>query len=185
MVLGYDEKGLRSPMGFRPHDRARASDKNVLGDLYIARRGVMGDSKDLKPLYDIMHRIYRSILIPKVGNQDQIHGYLVDLMLPTHTKKGQGVPLDVPNYLWNEIFYVVMNRKVPTIASYIMAFLNAKWVERRPEEPLTSPSNLVVHESKKLKRKKHAEPGVTRDEDEVLADLSNFDFELPARRKLS
>lgn len=46
-VLGYGEKGLKDPMGFRPHDRANASDKDVLAPLYIHGRGVLGDSKDL------------------------------------------------------------------------------------------------------------------------------------------
>lgn len=69
-VLGYGEAGKEDAMGFRPHEKDQASDKIVLASLYICGRGVVGDSKHLQPLYDIMHRIYRSILIPKVGNQD-------------------------------------------------------------------------------------------------------------------
>ena len=46
----------------------------------------MDDSKDLKPHYDILHRICRSILIPKVVIQDQIHCCLSDLMLDTHKR---------------------------------------------------------------------------------------------------
>lgn len=68
-------------------------------------------------------------------------------MLATHTKKGKGVPLDVPNYLWHEMFIVVLNREVPTLSSHIICFLNAKWAERRPREPLVRDANsLVVHE---------------------------------------
>lgn len=68
LVLGYDDMGIHDRMGFRPHDRATTSDKDVLADLYIAGRGVMGESKDLLPTYDIMHCIYRNVLNPKVAN---------------------------------------------------------------------------------------------------------------------
>lgn len=133
-----------------------------------------------------MHRIYMNVVNPKVGNQDRIHGYLVDLMLAIHMKKGKGIPLDVPNYLWQEMFSVVMNWKVPTFAPYIMRFLYAKLDERRPGEPLVCNANdLTVNDIKKLKVKKHAEPRVPADEEEVFADSSDSDFELPPRGKPS
>lgn len=138
VVLGYGEAGKEDPMGFRPHDRAQPSDKIVLALLYIRGRGIPGKSKYLQPVYDIMHCIYHSTFIPKVGTQDQIHGYLVDLMLATHTMKGKAVPLDVPDYLWNELYLYVINHKVPILCLYIMAFLNAKWAKHRPGMLLTS-----------------------------------------------
>lgn len=101
-------------------------------------------------------------------------------MLATHTEKGKGIPLDVPNYLWHEMFSVVMNRKVPTFAPYIMSFISAKWDERRPGEPLVRNANsLTIHDTKKLKIKQHEKSRVTADEEEVFADSSNSDFELP------
>lgn len=125
-VLGYDDKGLDDPMGFRPHEMVNASPKDVLLDLYIPRRWVVGQSKDSLPTDEIMHLIYREVLNPKVGNLDEIHGYLVDLML--RTMKGKGVSIDVSDYLWNEIFNDVVNRKPPPCVPYIiMKFISIKW----------------------------------------------------------
>jgi hypothetical protein len=61
--------------------------------------GVCGLSKDLLPTYDIMLRIYHKTIACKVGNFDEIHGFLVDLMAKTHLMKGQNVKLDVMNFL--------------------------------------------------------------------------------------
>lgn len=69
-----------------------------------------------------MHRSYHSIIIPKVGNRDRNYGDLVDLMLAAHTRMGKGVPLDVPDFLWQEMYYRVINRKIPTLCPYTMAF---------------------------------------------------------------
>ena len=64
------------------------------------------------------------------------------------------VPLDIPNYLWQEYVLCCDEPQDSTFAPYIMAFLNMMWEGRRPGELLTSPNNLVVLEVKKLKRKK-------------------------------
>lgn len=109
----------------------------------------------------------------------------MDLMLATHTRKGKGVPLDVPDFLWLEMYYCVINRKVPTLCPYIMAFLNAKWAKRMPGVPLTSIDKLIVHEPKKLKKKNHPQPRITEDEHEVFADSNDSDFELERRAKPS
>ena len=42
-----------------------------------------------------MHRVFRNVLLPKVGNQDEIHGYLVDLMVAMKTMVGTGATFDV------------------------------------------------------------------------------------------
>ena len=67
-----------------------------------------------------------------------------------------------------------------------MAFLNAKWVLRRPNVPLTSPERLVVDDAKKLEKKNNnIEPHITKDEHEVFAKPSDSDFELPLGRSLA
>ena len=71
-------------------ERPMIKDKMVDADLYIAGRALAGSAYHLKPTYDIMLRIYRSVLNPKVGNFDQVHGFLVNLMVLTATKRGAG-----------------------------------------------------------------------------------------------
>ncbi|KAE8792077.1 dna replication licensing factor mcm4 [Hordeum vulgare] len=85
-ALGYDDTGLSGIGGIRPHGRTYAMEKEMLTPLYIQGRGIIGDSKDMPPLYDIMHRAFCNVLLPKVGNQDEIHGYLVDLLVAMHTE---------------------------------------------------------------------------------------------------
>ena len=41
--------------------------KEKLAPLYIRGRGIIGESKDLVKVYDIMHRVFHNVLLPKVG----------------------------------------------------------------------------------------------------------------------
>jgi hypothetical protein len=185
-ALGYDDTGLNGIGGIRPHDRATSMPKEKLAPLYIRGRGVIGESKDLQKVYDIMHRVFRNVLLPKVGNQDEIYGYLVDLLVAMKTKVGSGATFDVSKWLWEEMYSMVINRKVPIYAPFIMCFLNSVWAVRRPGEPLSSPDNLTNHEVKQLRKKKHAEPRFPADDPEdVFATSSDEDFELEAGAKPS
>ena len=96
--------------------------KEKLAPLYIRGRGIIGESKDLEKVYDIMHRVFRNVLLPKVGNQDEIHGYLVDLMVAMKTMVGTGATFDVSNWLWHEMYNMVIYRKVPIYAPFSCAF---------------------------------------------------------------
>lgn len=73
-----------------------------------------------------MHRIYREVLNPKGQNHDEIHGYVVDLMVQTHSKKGTSKLLDLSDFLWNEIFIDMINRKVPPFAPYMMKLISVR-----------------------------------------------------------
>jgi hypothetical protein len=50
-----------------------------------------------------MLRIYRETVAVKVGNVDEIHSFVIDLMLQTHLRKGKGVKMDVMDCLWNQM----------------------------------------------------------------------------------
>ena len=50
--------------GWTCHDSEHAQRKNVLAPLYIQGCGVPGESADLLPTWDIMHRIYRDLITP-------------------------------------------------------------------------------------------------------------------------
>ena len=160
--------------------------KGKLAPLYIRGRGIIGESKDLEKVYDIMHRVFRNVLLPKVGNQDEVYGYLVDLLVAMKTKVGSGATFDVSNWMWHEMYNMVIYRKVPIYAPFVMSFLNLVWVVRRPGELLTSPDNLTVHEVKQLKKKKHDEPHFpANDPKDVYATSDDEDFEMELGAKPS
>jgi len=185
-AIGYEDTGLEGRGGIRPHDFPESMPKEKLAPLYIRGRGIIGESKDLEKVYDIMHRVFRNVLLPKVGNQDEIHGYLVDLMVAMKTMVGTGATFDVSNWLWHEMYNMVIYRKVPIYAPFVMCFLNSVWAVRRPGELLTSPDNLTVHEVKLLKKKKHAEPRFPEHAPEdVYATSDDEDFELEPGAKPS
>ena len=107
-ALGYDDTGLAGNGKIHPHDRAHSMHKEKLAPLYIDGRGLIGESKDLEKVYDIMHRVFRNVLMPKVGNQDEIYGYLVDLLVAMKTQVVSGATFDVPKWLWEEMYNMVM-----------------------------------------------------------------------------
>jgi hypothetical protein len=161
-------------------------DKIKLAPLYIPGRGIVGKSNDLLPVYDIMHRVFRYVLLPKVGNQDDIYGYLVDLLVAMKTKRGKGMTFDVSKWMWEELYNCVYYRKVPIYAPFVMKFLYSAWAVRRPGVPLSTPENLTEHEVKVFRKKKHAPPRYPEgNEEDVFATSSDEDFQLEAGAKPS
>jgi hypothetical protein len=61
-------------------------------------------------VYHILLRIYRENIAAKVGNFDEVHGFIVNLMVNSHKMKGTGIPLDVMNFLYNEIYFGVIEK---------------------------------------------------------------------------
>jgi hypothetical protein len=119
--LGYPVVDDPTPVGlFHVHIEEHPSAKKHLDHLYILGWGVLGDTKHLLPVYDIMHCIYREVLNPKVGNIDQIHGSMIDLMLLTHANIGSGLKLDVMDFIWIEIQWGLCHKKRPPYAPYLM-----------------------------------------------------------------
>ena len=127
--IGYSDLPSDASGMFRVHlrDRPMVKDKMVDADLYIAGRALAGSAYDLLPTYDIMLHIYWSVLNPKVGNFDQVHGFLVNMMVLTAQKRGKEQQLDVMDYIWHEMHNVVVMRKTPPFAPYVMKLLCKKW----------------------------------------------------------
>jgi hypothetical protein len=118
--LGYPVVDDPTPGGlFRVHNERCPMAKSTLAPLYIPGWGPLGNSKYLLPVYDIMHQIYREVFNSKVGNVDQIHGFMIDLMLLTHQNRGSGLQLDVMDFLWHELQWVLCHKKRPVFAPYI------------------------------------------------------------------
>ena len=59
-------------------------------------------------MYNILLRVFRETVAAKVGNIDQIHSYLVDLMVHTHRNRGKGIKLDVMDFMWHEMYNTVI-----------------------------------------------------------------------------
>ena len=85
--LSYNDEGAQAPLGFRPHKEVAASHKELLWPYSTRKVSKNGNvSYELCPFLDIMHRIFQNTLFPRVGNLDQVHSYLVDMLLFCHKK---------------------------------------------------------------------------------------------------
>lgn len=81
---------------------------------------------------------------------------------------------------------MVINRKVPIYASFVMCFLKSVWEFCGPGEVMFSCDNLIVHEITQIRKKKHALPRISPDQPEdVFATSSDNDFELEVGAKPS
>lgn len=96
-ALGYADTGPIRYGGICPYDRVVPVKKEELAPLYIPGCGKIDGSKDLIKVYDIMHHVFWNVLLPKVGNQNEIYGYLVDLMVAMRTKDGSGATFMHPS----------------------------------------------------------------------------------------
>jgi hypothetical protein len=112
---------------FRIHLQAKPMAKEKMADLYIRGRMLCGSTKNLLPVYDIMNRIYRSTINPKHTNHDEVHGFLVNLLVRTHEMRGRGKQLDVMDYIWHEMRDCAFLRKLPQYAPYVMRLICLKW----------------------------------------------------------
>ena len=88
----------------RPHTEAAARPKGDLAPFqvvvpYTDTKGRKKTQLILSRFLDIMHRIFRTSLFPCVGNLDQVHGYMVNMLLLCEECKGTTQTLDVCNIL--------------------------------------------------------------------------------------
>ena len=83
-LLGYPFEGDTIPQGERMHIAGVNYDKNEMADLYAAG-GHIGTSVGLLPQYDILLRLFRHTIAPSAGNNDDIRGGLVNLMIFAHS----------------------------------------------------------------------------------------------------
>ena len=102
-----------------------------------------------------MHRIYRETINPKVGNIDEIHGFLKNLMLLTREMQGKGKKLDVMDFIWHELWEVIIKKKNIAFAPLIMRIIIWKWVEENDVAELGDAEDWIPHKSKRLLVKSH------------------------------
>ena len=106
-------------------------------------------SYELWPFLDIMHRIFRNTLFPRVGNLDQVHSYLVDLLLFCQEEQGSQQVLDVSHVMWSELHSAVMEHKCIIYGPYLMQLIEDTWAAKFPDEELVT-DNMVSHNTTKL-----------------------------------
>ncbi|KAK1610252.1 hypothetical protein QYE76_033925 [Lolium multiflorum] len=158
-ALGYPRSPGVNENGWRSHDSSFAQTKEVLEHLYIKGWGIPGKSADLLPTWDIMLRVYRETIGPKGGNLDELHLYEVDLMANSFARKGTGEMLDVMDYIYNEMWSCVMEKKLPSFAPFIMKLIEDTWAATCSARLIHSiPLNVTSHEVKVLRVKRHNTP---------------------------
>ncbi|KAK1664164.1 hypothetical protein QYE76_052323 [Lolium multiflorum] len=158
-ALGYPRLPGVDENGWRCHDSSFSQPREVLEPLYIKGWGIPGKSADLLPTWDIMLRVYWETIGPKGGNLDELHLYEVDLMANSFAKKGTGEKLDVMDYIYNEMWSCVMEKKLPSFAPYIMKLIEDTWIDSCQTSLIHSiPLNITMHDVKVLRTKRHNSP---------------------------
>ena len=85
--LGYTDKGEFEPSGWRCHINQLSSSKEYIAPITM-ENGTPGKTAHLVQPFEILHRIYRETLMPRVGNWDEVHGYMFDLLKTSQQKQG-------------------------------------------------------------------------------------------------
>ncbi|KAK1616553.1 hypothetical protein QYE76_022070 [Lolium multiflorum] len=167
-VLTDDTEGY-----FQAHNTPKPIDKALLADLYLEGEVF------LRPVYDILLRINREVLNPKVGCVDQIYGYLGNLLYLTHQHRGTGLHLDVMDYMWEEFWSCIMSRKSPVFAPYFMCFICSR-SDNAEYGNLLDDVNYLPHRHKDLKVKTHPLPPRLPADDESAEEDSDMEYVPPA-----
>jgi hypothetical protein len=94
--LAHDDRNT-----FRVHLQPKPMSKDKMVNLYIDGRALCGSAYDLLPTYDILNRIYRNTINPKHTNHDEVHGFLVNLLVLSQENQGSGKQLDCMDYIWH------------------------------------------------------------------------------------
>ncbi|KAK1633113.1 hypothetical protein QYE76_007428 [Lolium multiflorum] len=160
-------KGVATPMVTKCHLALDPNGKEV------------DQKKFLRPVYDILLRIYREVLNPKVGCVDQIYGYLGNLLYLSHQHRDTGLQLDVMYFLWNEFWACIIARKAPVFAPYFMLFICSRW-DNAGYGILSDEVIPVPHKAKDLKVKTHANPPRLPNDEDSAEEDSDMEFAPPA-----
>ncbi|KAK1605343.1 hypothetical protein QYE76_029016 [Lolium multiflorum] len=143
---------------FKIHLQAKPMAKEKMAHLYIPGRMLCGSAYNLLPVYDIMNRIYRSTLNPKDTNHDEVHGFLVNLLVRTDEMRGRGKQLDIMDFIWHEMRDCAFLRKLPQYAPFIMRLICLKWDRDGRGDLLDQCHPITIHKEKSPLVKKHDPP---------------------------
>ena len=156
-VLGYEDKGAFEPCGWRSHGNSLSSNKETIAHITL-ENGNPGKTAHLIPSFEILHRIFRETLMPRVGNWDEVHGYMFDLLKNSKAKQGTGEPMDVMDCIHEELWLTVIDKRAPIYGPFLMKLIRKKWFQATQEDIMKDGSPIVKHCVKELRVKKHVPP---------------------------
>ncbi|KAK1664681.1 hypothetical protein QYE76_052840 [Lolium multiflorum] len=180
MLKRFDMKGaigIGTPMHLKcQHHVECCKDKMI--NLYIAGRAVCGSAYDLLPTYDIMNQIFRNTINPKKSNQDEVHGFLVNLLVLTQQNQGSGKQLDCMDYIWHEMRDCAFLCKLCAFAPYIIRLICIKWDQSKRGDLLTQCGHITTHLvcSPIVKNKLRFGPNAPKDKEDEEADSDDSDY---------
>ena len=77
---------------------------------------------DMYPHYNLPAKIFRENIMGKAGDVSAVRGFMTNLMY--YTKPNRLRKIDVMDFIYNEIWFGVMEKRVPAYGPYIQAFIN-------------------------------------------------------------
>ena len=101
-----------------------------------------------------MHRIFRNTLFSCIGNLDQLHSYLVDVLLLCIKEKGWTSTLDISHVMWRELRSAMLDWKVPIYGPYLFKLIEETWAAEFPGESLPT-EHMVSHGVLNLRQKEN------------------------------
>ena len=151
-MLHVCDEGLNVLVGVHPRDNPESANKNKLQLFHVEKKLANGtQSCVLNPFLDVMHRIFRNTLFPRVRDKDKVHAYLMDMMLLCEEARRHATQsLDISHIMWVELRFPVYNHKVPIYGPYLHLLISKTWEKLYPKEDFSAP-NWVHHEPIKLR----------------------------------
>src|SRR4051812_18824312 len=121
--MGYLFKGRSHPQGARMH--GENANKKAMAPLHDTINFTPGVQAGLGLLYNIFLRIFKSNIAPQAGNEDQIRGALVNLLVYAYkiNMKEEKRPVNVMNFIYEDMSYCIHNKKIRPYAPYVMMLL--------------------------------------------------------------
>ena len=157
-LLGIEDQGLETPVGFRPHHNATSTHKQALWPYCTLKVNpeTKKETYEMTAFLDILHHIFRETLFPRIRNLDMVDSFLVDMLLFCQHEKDNntGETLDISHVMWSELLSAITERKCPIYAPYLMLLIEKAWAHTYPGVLLET-GEMVSHEVKRLRQKEH------------------------------
>ena len=125
-VLGIDKPKEVHPEFIRLHDDVPKKPSD-LRECYRREPNdvVYGNIGNLLPMFDVLQRLFRWTLFPKVGDSSNIRGYLKNLLLHIAKQDKKPQKIDVMDLLYQEIRMKMVDRRESLMyAPFIEAFID-------------------------------------------------------------
>src|SRR4051812_17042679 len=101
------------------------ANKKAMAPLYDTSSFTPGNQTGLGLLYNTLLRIFKRNIAPQAGNEDEIRAGLVNLLVYAHkvNMKEKKRLVNIMNFIYEQMFYCIHNKKTPPYAPYVMMLL--------------------------------------------------------------